>query len=271
MSVNPAPKPNLWLGGAFITPSAPPRSGSNPVFKPNLEGCARFSYGCARQRFCLGSLRPGTPKGPAGVVNLSPEECPGEAPFTVSPGTPEGRRGRDPTPRPHRGAARAFVRHRSLLPHGPAIGTSHRPQTQRPSQISAGVRRSAPLRTPFGTTVFGSTKPNSGCSMSLPLGAHESCWLDNCIALASRAGGEQYVTRSMVEAHPYLTWRDFNYWIVELLEYQKDETSTGKCFRCSREVRPARDVHRPARPAASKGKRELVARRVPHRPAGDVA
>lgn len=25
----------------------------------------------------------------------------------------------------------------------------------------------------------------------------------------------------MVEAHPYLTWRDFNYWIIELLEYQK--------------------------------------------------
>jgi hypothetical protein len=44
---------------------------------------------------------------------------------------------------------------------------------------------------------------------------------DNCIALAARAGGEQYVTRSMVEAHPYLTWRDFNYWIIELLEYQK--------------------------------------------------
>jgi hypothetical protein len=44
---------------------------------------------------------------------------------------------------------------------------------------------------------------------------------DNCIALAARAGGEQYVTRSMVEAHPYLTWRDYNYWIIELLEYQK--------------------------------------------------
>ena len=44
---------------------------------------------------------------------------------------------------------------------------------------------------------------------------------DNCIALAARAGGEQYVTRSMVEAHPYLTWRDFIYWIIELLEYQK--------------------------------------------------
>jgi hypothetical protein len=43
---------------------------------------------------------------------------------------------------------------------------------------------------------------------------------DNCIALAARAGGEQYVTRSMVEAHPYVTWRDFNYWIIELLEYQ---------------------------------------------------
>ena len=25
----------------------------------------------------------------------------------------------------------------------------------------------------------------------------------------------------MVEAHPYLTWRDFTYWIIELLEYQK--------------------------------------------------
>jgi hypothetical protein len=44
---------------------------------------------------------------------------------------------------------------------------------------------------------------------------------DNCIALAARAGGEQFVTRSMVEAHPYLTWRDFNYWIIELLEHQK--------------------------------------------------
>jgi hypothetical protein len=44
---------------------------------------------------------------------------------------------------------------------------------------------------------------------------------DNCIALSARAGGEQYVTRSMVEAHPYLTWRDFNFWIAELLEYQK--------------------------------------------------
>ncbi len=44
---------------------------------------------------------------------------------------------------------------------------------------------------------------------------------DNCIALAARAGGEQHVTRSMVEAHPYLTWRDFNYWIIELLEHQK--------------------------------------------------
>jgi hypothetical protein len=44
---------------------------------------------------------------------------------------------------------------------------------------------------------------------------------DNCIALAARAGGEQYVTRSMVEAHPYVTWRDFNYWIIELLENQK--------------------------------------------------
>ena len=44
---------------------------------------------------------------------------------------------------------------------------------------------------------------------------------DNCIALAARAGGEQHVTRSMVEAHPYVTWRDFNYWIIELLEYQK--------------------------------------------------
>ena len=44
---------------------------------------------------------------------------------------------------------------------------------------------------------------------------------DNCIALAARAGGEQYVTRSMVEAHPYLTWRDYIYWIIELLEYQK--------------------------------------------------
>jgi hypothetical protein len=44
---------------------------------------------------------------------------------------------------------------------------------------------------------------------------------DNCITLAARAGGEQYVTRSMVEAHPYVTWRDFNYWIIELLEYQK--------------------------------------------------
>ena len=43
---------------------------------------------------------------------------------------------------------------------------------------------------------------------------------DNCIALAARAGGEQYVTRSMVEAHPYVTWRDYNYWIIELLEYQ---------------------------------------------------
>ena len=43
----------------------------------------------------------------------------------------------------------------------------------------------------------------------------------NCIALAARAGGEQYVTRSMVEAHPYVTWRDYNYWIIELLEYQK--------------------------------------------------
>jgi hypothetical protein len=43
---------------------------------------------------------------------------------------------------------------------------------------------------------------------------------DNCIALAARAGGEQYVTRSMVEAHPFVTWRDFNYWIIELLEYQ---------------------------------------------------
>jgi hypothetical protein len=45
---------------------------------------------------------------------------------------------------------------------------------------------------------------------------------DNCIALSARAGGEQYVTRSMVEAHPYLTWRDFNFWIAELLEYQKE-------------------------------------------------
>ena len=44
---------------------------------------------------------------------------------------------------------------------------------------------------------------------------------DNCVALSARAGGEQYVTRSMVEAHPYLTWRDFNYWIAELLEYQQ--------------------------------------------------
>jgi hypothetical protein len=44
---------------------------------------------------------------------------------------------------------------------------------------------------------------------------------DNCVALAARAGGEQYVTRSMVEAHPYLTWSDFIYWIIELLEYQK--------------------------------------------------
>jgi hypothetical protein len=44
---------------------------------------------------------------------------------------------------------------------------------------------------------------------------------DNCIMLATRASGEQYVTRSMVKAHPYLTWRDFNYWIIELLEYQK--------------------------------------------------
>jgi hypothetical protein len=43
----------------------------------------------------------------------------------------------------------------------------------------------------------------------------------NCIALSARAGGEQYVTRSMVEAHPFLTWRDFNYWIAELLEHQK--------------------------------------------------
>ena len=46
---------------------------------------------------------------------------------------------------------------------------------------------------------------------------------DNCIALAARAGGEQHVTRSMVEAHPYLTWRDFNYWIIELLEHQEKE------------------------------------------------
>ncbi len=29
------------------------------------------------------------------------------------------------------------------------------------------------------------------------------------------------MTRSIVEAHPYVTWRDFNYWIIELLEYQK--------------------------------------------------
>jgi hypothetical protein len=44
---------------------------------------------------------------------------------------------------------------------------------------------------------------------------------DNCIALAARASGEEFVTRSMVEAHPFVTWRDFNYWIIELLEYQK--------------------------------------------------
>src|SRR6266566_333699 len=44
---------------------------------------------------------------------------------------------------------------------------------------------------------------------------------DNCIALAEEAGSEENVTREMVEAHPVVTWRDFNYWIMELLEHQK--------------------------------------------------
>ena len=57
---------------------------------------------------------------------------------------------------------------------------------------------------------------------------------DNCIALAARASGEEFVTRSMVEAHPFVTWRDFNYWIIELLEYQKGRDYSGTCFRSSR-------------------------------------
>jgi hypothetical protein len=57
---------------------------------------------------------------------------------------------------------------------------------------------------------------------------------DNCIALSARAGGERYVTRSMVDAHPYLTWRDFNYWIAELLESRLGENGTGTCLGSSR-------------------------------------
>jgi hypothetical protein len=64
VTANPAPKPSPRMGCVHRTPSTPPPTGSNAVFKPNLGGCARFSFGCARPSFRLSS-QPG-PRGRRG-------------------------------------------------------------------------------------------------------------------------------------------------------------------------------------------------------------
>jgi hypothetical protein len=55
---------------------------------------------------------------------------------------------------------------------------------------------------------------------------HPQTKRDNCVRLAELAGGEEHVTREMVEAHPVLTWRDYCYWILELVEEQKRDDFT---------------------------------------------
>jgi hypothetical protein len=51
---------------------------------------------------------------------------------------------------------------------------------------------------------------------------------DNCITLAEEAGGEDKVTLEMIDAHPCVSRRDYGYWIMELLDHQKERDFVWK-------------------------------------------
>jgi hypothetical protein len=135
---------------------------------------------------------------------------------------------------------------RHLCDHGPRMAETPETDLADPDLVASGEPIRATLALEDGT--------------QLPYEIPQTK-RDNCIALAARASGEEFVTRSMVEAHPYVTWRDFNDWIIELLEYQKGrDYYWDNASGVLRQVRPARDISGPARPPASDEGRELERR-----------